>query len=228
MKHKHTPRRVRRAQRGVSLIFALLTLVALMLATLALVRSVDTGTLLMGNIGFKQDATATSDQAARQAIGWLTLNNASLNTSVAASGYYASTLELADDGTTVQPAVDATGKQTGGQRQLIDWEGNDCAYASEGSFSTCLKPAAEVSAGRNTARYVIFRLCSKPGDFSVDTSIHCAKPMAGGSGAASKKGELNYADSARFGGSSGPYYRIVVRVQGVRNTASFSETIVHF
>ena len=36
------------------------------------------------------------------------------------------------------------------------------------------------------------------------------------------------ADQARFGGSAGPFYRIVVRVRGARNTTSFTETIVHF
>ena len=55
-------------QNGATLLFALLTLVALMLSTLALVRSTDIAALLMGNLGFKQDATASSEQAARQAV----------------------------------------------------------------------------------------------------------------------------------------------------------------
>lgn len=222
----------RRTQRGVSLLFALLTLVALLLATLALVRSVDTSTLLLGNLGFKQDATSSADQATRKAIAWLTLNNASLNTSVTSSAYYASTLELASDGVTVLPPVDVTGgQQQTPNRQLVDWDGNGCQYASSSSYSSGGCAVLSADAGTingNVTRYVIFRLCSKPGDYTTDTSISCAKPIASTGNTAQKRGELNYADSARFAGNSGPYYRIVVRVQGARNTASFTETIVHF
>ncbi|MBT2300812.1 pilus assembly protein PilX [Variovorax paradoxus] len=228
----HRPMRRRGAQRGASLIFALLTLVALMLATLALVRSVDTSTLLLGNLGFKQDATSSADQATRQAINWLTLNNASLNTSVPASAYYAATLELAADGTTVQPPIDVTGSQLANTtvRQLVDWDGDGCGYAASGTFTggCAVLSASAGTINGNTARYVIFRLCSKPGDYTTDTSISCAKPIASTGNTASKRGELNYSDSARFAGNSGPYYRIVVRVQGTRNTASYTETIVHF
>ena len=221
----------RHAQHGVTLLFALLALVALLLATLALVRSVDTSTLLLGNIGFKQDATVSADQAARQAISWLALNNVALMTDIPASGYYASTQELASDGVTVKPPVDVTGQQLAGtaNRQLIDWDGNGCSAAASGSYTGCsLKPVSPFAINGNTASYVVFRLCSKAGDYTIDPSISCALPIASSSTGAAKKGEMNYTDSARFTGSAGPYYRIVVRVLGARNTASYTETIVHF
>ncbi len=75
-------------------------------------RSVDTGTQLLGNIGFKQDATAATDQAARQAIAWLAGNKTTLIDDATTNGYYASTRELAPDGSvTIKPPVDATGQQ---------------------------------------------------------------------------------------------------------------------
>jgi Tfp pilus assembly protein PilX len=80
-------------QHGATLLFALLTLVALMLSTLALVRSTDIGALLMGNLGFKQDATASSEQATRQALDWLSTELAALNADKPVNGYYASTKE---------------------------------------------------------------------------------------------------------------------------------------
>lgn len=221
----------RRAQRGVTLLFALLALVTLLLTTLALVRSVDTATLLLGNLGFKADATAAADKATRQAISWLTLNNASLNVDVTASGYYASTQELASNGITVQPPVDVTGQQLPGTtfRQLIDWDGNGCQATSSSTYTGCtVQPWSVGAINGNNARYVVFRLCNKAGDYSTDTSISCAKPIASSSASASGKGELNYASSARFTGTAGPYYRIVVRVLGARNTTSFTETIIHF
>ncbi len=61
----------------MSLIFALLTLVALSLAAVALVRSVDTSTTVIGNLGFKQDSTFYAGQAAEEAIAWLNANKTS-------------------------------------------------------------------------------------------------------------------------------------------------------
>jgi len=47
--------------RGVALFFALVCLVAIMLAAVVLVRSVDTRTLISGNLAFQRSATASSD-----------------------------------------------------------------------------------------------------------------------------------------------------------------------
>jgi Tfp pilus assembly protein PilV len=228
--HAPISRSSRSAQRGVSLLFALLALVALSLATLALVRSVDTSSLLLGNIGFKKDATAAADQAARQAITWLTVNNATLNTDVTASGYYASTQELAADGVTVKPPVDVTGQQLAGtaNRQLVDWDANTCQSAASGSYNGCSLLTADAGTiNGNKARYVVFRLCSKPGDFTTDTSISCAQ-RATSTDSCGSKGALSYSESPLGCATSSTYYRIVVRVLGARNTASYTETIVHF
>ncbi|MDR6425674.1 Tfp pilus assembly protein PilV [Variovorax paradoxus] len=220
-----------RAQRGVSLLFALLALVALSLATLALVRSVDTGALVLGNIGFKQDATVAGDQAAREAIAWLKANAASLNSDAPASGYYASTKEFKADKTNDAP-VDVTGQQqTVANRKLVDWsdeQDKKCSYAAAGSFGSCdLKSVKAASvAGSNNVRYVIFRLCASEGNPNDDINNSCAQPMAGGS-AASGRGLIDYS-TPRFSTTGGPYYRIVVRVLGARSTTGFTETIVNF
>jgi type IV pilus assembly protein PilX len=233
----HTHRRAghavgrRSAQRGVSLLFALLALVAMTLATLAMVRSVDTSSLLIGNIGLKQDATAAADQATQQAINWLTLNSATLNADIPSSGYYASSQDYAADGVTLQSPLDVTGQQLTGtaNRQLIDWDGNSCQSAPSGSYAACtLLSADSGTVNNNATRYAIFRLCSKTGDYTVDTSINCIQPLSGSGTSAAKRGLLNYSDPARFTSAGGPYYRVVVRVQGTRNTASYTETIVHF
>jgi len=219
----------RQAQRGVTLLFALITLVALLLASLALVRSVDTSSILMGNIGFKQDATVTADQATRQALQWLDANKTVLNTDSAANGYYASTKE---DGTATNPPVDATGQQIAtSTRQLIDWDGDSCG-AFSGTFTTCLTglhPVGVTLSGANSASYVVFRLCSQAGDYSDSGYAGtCAKPLVSSAAGASMKGDLSYPKSTRLTGNSGPFYRVVVRVRGARNTTSFTETIVHF
>ena len=224
-----------RRQRGVSLLFALLTLVALMLSTLALVRSVDTGALMVGNVGFKQDATAAADQAARAAIDWLTANKNSLNVGSEASnatpnGYYANNQEFLADGVTARPPVDATGQQiAGNSRRLIDWDRDSCRGAVPGSFTDCtIVPVNGTDVGDNTVRYVIFRMCSKAGDYSTDSSIQCAKHTGTGEVAAEDHGDLSYVGRAVDSASATPYFRILVRVAGARNTVSFTETLVHF
>jgi type IV pilus assembly protein PilX len=229
--HSCPRRRAARQQRGTTLLFALITLVALMMATLGLVRSVDTGAMLLGNIGFKQDATASADRATRQAIKWISDNRSALNIDVAEGGYYASTQEFAANGSTARPPVDATGKQLQGvvSRQLIDWDGDECDAAEAGSYTDCsIRATSAGTINGNQASFVVFRLCSKAGDYSTDTSINCAKPLSTSNSTASGRGDLTYAESGRFNSTSGPYYRIVVRVLGARNTASFTETIVHF
>ena len=77
-------------QRGVSLLFALLALAAISLAAVALVRSVDSGSLLIGNLSFKQDATAAADRATDVARAWLMAPGQNLVADSAGGvGYYA-------------------------------------------------------------------------------------------------------------------------------------------
>ena len=50
-----------RLQQGVVSFIALVALVVMSLAAVALIRSVDTATLIAGNLAFKQAATASAD-----------------------------------------------------------------------------------------------------------------------------------------------------------------------
>jgi uncharacterized membrane protein YgcG len=228
----------RQAQRGVTLIFALITLVALLFATLALIRSVDTSSILMGNIGFKQDATVTADQATKMALKWLSTHGTVLNSDSLVlgqgQGYYASTKEFDSTNTSLGKPVDATGQQVADtlNRQLVDWSSNGCGSNTDYPAALCsfAVPANQIT-GSNSARYVIFRLCSQPGDYTGSSYTGtCAKWTSGGGGGANgSHGGMSYAGGGPSAtASSGPYYRVVVRVQGARNTTSFTETIVHY
>jgi hypothetical protein len=42
-----------------------------------------------------------------------------------------------------------------------------------------------------------------------------------------ERGELT-AGGRISGGANSPYYRVVVRVEGPRSTASYTETLIHF
>lgn len=217
-------RAVAHAQRGVSLIFALITMVALSLAAVALIRSVDTNTLVLGNLGFKQDTVRGADYASRIAIDWLSANIADsrLNNDWvdANTAYYATTRD-----TTANP-LDVTGNGTGSSRTLIDWAGNSC-----NSHSPCLSTRAITDTTHNVrARYVVLRLCDATGDpTSPSSTINCARPLVNQTSESGERGSLNYANSQRIGTTTvSQYFRILVRTTGGRDTATITETLVHF
>ena len=55
-------------QRGVVLFFSLVALLAMSLAAVALVRSVDTSTMIAGNLSFKRAATTSGDSGIEAAL----------------------------------------------------------------------------------------------------------------------------------------------------------------
>lgn len=81
---------LRERQRGAVLFIALIVLVAMTLAGIAIMRSVDTATLVAGNLAFKQGTIQSSDNGIEQAYQWLLANRASLVNDNPAQGYYSS------------------------------------------------------------------------------------------------------------------------------------------
>lgn len=208
-----------RLQRGVSLMIVLIALVLMSLAAVGLIRMVDTGTLVVGNLAFKQSTTSAADTGVQAGVNWLDgkLTGPTLFTNDTAAGYYASSLE----------ELDITGKATRASRVLVDWNDDNCAYAVPESYASCIDPTARNSNNGYTTSYVITRMCKTEGDPNA-TGNGCAKPISNSSAQSPKKGELKYGEDKRFVAASGPYFRIVVRSEGPRNTVSFTETYVHF
>lgn len=209
-------------QNGLSLIVVLLSLVTLAFASVALIRSIDTGSLVMGNLSFKKTATVTSDQAADAAITWIQSNLAGtkLYANDTDAGYSAASL----------PNLDVTGNSGDSTRPHIDWDGDGkCTSA------TCYAPKVITSTDADAFkhRYLITRMCLCAGDpngtcASTSLSNSCSSPMTSSAGESPKKGELKYGDNVRFSGSGSPFYRVIVRTEGPRNTATVTETYVHF
>lgn len=210
----------RATQRGVSLIFAMMTLVVMSLAAIALVRSVDIGALILGNIGFKQDATSTSAVVTAAAMADLDARRIAghLDVDEAAAGYYARSLDN----------LDPTGGSTtaANQMALVDWLGDgSCAYADVSTYTTCYQAKLGSSVNGNTVRWIITRLCKSSDPQSP--SNPCLRPITGSTASASARGALT-GGGRISGASSSPYYRIIVRTEGARNTVSFTEAVVHF
>ena len=124
-----------RKQRGVVLFIALIVLVAMSLAGIGMLRSVDTGNLIAGNLAFKQATLNASDLGLETGYQWLLTQagTTALDANIVASGYNAN-----------PPANDAT----------LDW--TDIAnWAGSVVMAT--------DAAGNTTRYIIHRLCPAVG-----------------------------------------------------------------
>jgi len=93
-----------RRQGGVVLLIALIVLVAMTLAGIGMMRSIDTGTIVAGNIGFRESAVASADGGVEAARTWLMANLNALDSDNPAMGYYS----------TRQDSLDLTGNKTEG------------------------------------------------------------------------------------------------------------------
>ena len=195
-----------RRERGVVLMIALIVLVAMTLAGIGMMRSIDTGTIVAGNIGFRQAAVATGDSGIESARTWLIANAASLNTDQSASGYYS----------TRQDLLDITGNKTEGGTDGVDWGGSDPAQPVK-AFNL-----GAVDNSGNQVFYLIHRLCSIPGSINAPAQS-CA--TASISGVGSSQDAPDYSSYA-LKKKNQVFYRITSRVNGPKNTVSFVQAVV--
>lgn len=229
MTSQHEPRRVKAGQRGVSLLFSLMGLVVLSLGAVALIRSVDTGLLVLGNLGFKQDSLSVSSLATEQAIQWLSARTSgdTLFKDHRSEGY----------SSVAMSALEATGPRPGADEALdailVDWAEDSCDTSKLPALGgrkvgDCM-PAFPKQTLPNGVRYsyVITRLCAAPGDSAANDCVRAVELKAGTS--TTQRGSLGYGTHLRFvDKSSGIYFRVIARVEGTRGAVSFSETLVHF
>jgi type IV pilus assembly protein PilX len=183
-------------QRGVVLFIALIVLVAMSLAGIALVRSVDTNVLVAGNLAFRQGATAASDAPVEVARAWIVANAAGsgLYNDISSSAFFA----------TWQSSFDP---------KTYAWE--DATKAKP------LTPLAD--AAGNQRYYVIHRMCSNSGDPNAASNL-CVKSAASGRGRGSF-GAIAYPGLALEEAGS-PVYRITARVNGPKNTVTYVQTVI--
>lgn len=213
-------------QRGASLLFALITLLALALAASALVRSVDTGAVVLGNLGAKKATAIAADRATQQAIRFLAmdLTEATRLIDQPNQGYYATSKE----------SYDITGFEgTDTTRKLVNWDvDGSCAYATSGTCDALTRPSDSFTVdltARIEARYLITRLCGTAGiDAKSPSNNNCAVALKASVMKDSSTGSLSMASGGGFElPNQQPLYRIVVRVKGPRNAVTYTETIVN-
>ena len=183
-----------RRQQGVVMFVALIVMVAMALAALALIRSVDTTTAVVGNLGFRQASVLPANAAVEEAVAALFEKNtiADKTQHLAAENYYA----------TKQAGEDSRGIPSQLQKK------------SNFSLARVLAPD-----GDNQVRYVIERMCFKQ---EVASVTHCDMMLpVEGTGTTIEPGKDLSGSILQI-----PFYRLTIRVDGPRNTASFVQVML--
>lgn len=209
-----------RRDRGVTLLFAMLALVAMSFAAAGLVRSSSSNSAVVGNLSFKADTAALTERGIDNAIEWLkTRTPADLQIDQPALGYYAS----------ARANLDPTGQRIDNAgRAVVDWEGNDCDSVA-GNFGGCIQASAPVDVGNGrTYSYVITRLCSAEGTTEIGNSCHTT--LAGAVNEDSSRGLIDQQNSQRIDDTIllQPLYRVLVRAKGGRQSTTVAEAIVEY
>lgn len=193
-------------QRGVVLFFALIALVVMSLAAVALIRSVDTGTMIAGNLALRQAATTSGDAGVEAAMNWLEAQQLATATNLqndpahpfnvtdAASGYYSN----------IRPNEELT-------NGTVDWDDTDSV-------------ALAMDASGNAARYIIERVCRDPDQ--VPTATNCLLVTT----------NVTPNDAVQIMPAGGNFttsttestqFRITVKVDGLKNTVSYIQSFVY-
>ena len=199
----------RAAQQGMVLLMSIIVMVALTLASLALVRSVYTSNVIAGNLAFQRAATHSAEAGIEAAVSWLEAPPAGLKADCAADA---------------QPLFcDQKGTGYLASRRIEAQAGQEWDDAWAAIEEHAVEVNAQDKAG-NRVSYVIERMCKTSGD-PVAVETGCTVSPAPGTGTCSG-GSSCAAGEANLESRPPVYYRITVRVDGPRNTQSLVQAMV--
>lgn len=200
-----------RKENGLTLIIVMIVMVAMTLAGLAMIHSVNSAGLIAGNMAFRQAALRAGDMGVEAAVTWLGTNDVgtALDANVPTSGYLAAQQD---------PASGQTWDKY--WRTTLDPNPPERPVANKVNSGKVVTLATN-SANSTTVSYVIHRLCTKAGDPVTDPTVICASsPKSAG-------GDDSHDPSIVLPDRKVPrYYRITSRIEGPRNTVSYVQTIV--
>lgn len=220
-------------QRGVVLIIALIALAMMTLAAIALVRSVDTGLVISGNLAFKQATLNAAEDGSEEAIAWLNANATTQHsTSTAANPVMLLELDSPTDGyyATYMATCDLTGNDTtgAGSSDNVNWIDADnpsgTAPGANCGMTAKAVPTADMPSGYS-ASYVINRMCVNTGSKSLPGTGCAPYQSTGDDLSKSTKNAVDYRHRG-LPAMSSTYYRITVRVLGPRNSVSYTQALV--
>ena len=196
-------------QHGVVLFVALIVMVALSLAAIALIRSVDTTTTVIGNLAFRQASILPANMAVEEAAAALFVD--------------------ADPLHTAGSRIPSRDSNLLAENYFAFWQNSDDARGiplvlqKRTAFdSAALRKMLDASLGpvgnQTEVRYVIERMCL-PLVGTGPTNANCnLLPPLGPFGTTIGQSSLTL--------PSVPYYRVTIRVDGPQNTASFVQAML--
>jgi type IV pilus assembly protein PilX len=191
------------SQKGLVLFVAMIALVVMSLAAVALIRSVDSGTLVAGNLAFKQSAILLADTGVADAYTLINNTNPSTlnNGGTSAKGYY--------------PTLDDT---------IVLTDSNNWTDAK----SFLVTKSVNDNSG-NVVRYMVQRMCRNTGEVDPNNCLVGTGSSEGGSKGGLQEG--GGAGGGNFGAptsaASAVYYRVTVRVAGPKNTVSYLQAFIY-
>jgi len=189
-----------RRQRGTMLIIALIVLVAMTLVGIATMRSVDTASLVAGNIAFKQSTIGGADQGLQAGYNWLTGNalGNTLLTDHTGSGYLSSV-----------PAIEP------------DW-----TLSSSWTNEFKLNSGNPDAAG-NVVSYLIHRMCPVPNCAPNGTCLGLSNACGSTPDDLTFSGEgSDQSKPQTYTKPPAIHYRLTARALGPRNSVTVVQTMV--
>ena len=220
---RHLAQTLRGTQRGATLFIALIVLVALSLAGVSLMRSTDAANLIVGNLGFKKAALHATDQAVQRTTalltgqgqlpsGWTMFSTAEKESNQPSRNYRATMFARGLSGT---DGLDVNGIPNVLVNAPVPTSpGGHAGYGG----ATGLDDANEIvdSATGHTIRWVVDRMCRNTGAAS---GSHCSMT-------ASTEVNEGIVNERYFGSAAGPYFRLTIRVDGPRNTVTYTQVLI--
>ncbi|HLA36590.1 MAG TPA: hypothetical protein VJ001_17150 [Rhodocyclaceae bacterium] len=218
-----------RRQEGIVLFIALIALVALSLAGVAFMRSVDTAGLLAGNLAFNRAAIAISDAGMEEArVQLATLDN-QLIAGNCGMGVNASCLWM-NGATMVVSNAPLTGPPA--STGYYAWADPAFNYRTHDWTNAFQFNAAQVGMTQTQrdaltgydVRYVIHRMCElswNPAILGQTGEPRISNCLTTASTGGQSMGAINVASNQAQAIPSVPLYRVTLRVEGPRNSLAY-------
>jgi hypothetical protein len=196
----------------VVLFVALIVLVALSLAAVALVRSVDTSVIVAGNRAFKQGTLGATDRGIVEALAKFDTAIVGAPLSSDAATHTDSTADCYRTNAFTPAEVDVRGVP----RLLLDPKTTQSPFtaAFDTTYANC---KLTLSSTGEVVRYLIDRQCDSTRANAAPENAHCN--VVSSSTPARTDNDLH------TGSESVPLYRVTVRVDGPRSTVSYAQVV---
>lgn len=217
-----------RRQRGVVLLISLIALVALTLAGLAIVRQVDTATLVTGNVTFRQSSVNTADLAVEYMLdkegdgGFSILNVNKTRYHDNYDDWYRATMFTEENPVSPCALTDVNCIKTSGIPNVLRSAGK-CRSSSDASASS-VRAVWDEHTG-NCAVMVLERMCRNTGQATANHCVLFNQAQIAGKWTQGQTGD-GTSSSDIVPPQNGVGMRLSVRVDGPRGTTSYLQTIL--